>query len=58
LFSLLSEIEASTFWPSFLLSFLWSMSCIMTILSLGANIQLSVNTCRICSFGSRLPHSG
>uniref|UniRef100_A0A0V1KGP8 Uncharacterized protein n=1 Tax=Trichinella nativa TaxID=6335 RepID=A0A0V1KGP8_9BILA len=32
LFPLLSGIEASTLWPSFLLSFIWSVSCIMEAL--------------------------
>jgi hypothetical protein len=40
-----SKFEASTLWSSFLLSFIWSMSCIMTILRLWGNIYYQwVNT--------------
>ena len=35
---LLRGIEASTLGPSFLLRFIWSLNCIMGILSFGANI--------------------
>jgi hypothetical protein len=41
---LLSMFEASTLWPSFLLYFIWSFSCIMGILSFWANIHLSGST--------------
>ena len=40
LFPLLNGIEESTLWPSFFSSFIWSMSCIMGILSFCTNIQL------------------
>ena len=58
LFPLLSEFEAYTLWFSFLLSLMWSFSCIMGILSFEANIHLSVSTQHVCSFGPGLPHSG
>ena len=56
LFPLLSEIEASTLWFSFFLSFIWSVSYIMGILSFWTNIQLSVNTYHECPFESVLLH--
>jgi hypothetical protein len=47
LFSLLRRTEASTFWSSFFLSFIWSVNC---ILSFWANIHLSVSIYHVCSF--------
>jgi hypothetical protein len=44
LLPLLSGIEASTLWPSFLLSIIWSVSCSVDILCFWANIHLSVST--------------
>jgi hypothetical protein len=44
-------------WFSFLLSFIWSVSCIIDVLSFWANIHLSVSTYHICPFVFRLPHS-
>jgi hypothetical protein len=44
LFPLLSRTEASTLWSSFFLSFIWSVCCIVCILSFWANIYLSVST--------------
>jgi hypothetical protein len=41
--SFLCGIEASILHPSFLLSFIWSDSCIMGILSVWATIHLSVS---------------
>jgi hypothetical protein len=41
---LLRRTEASTFWSSFLLSFMWSMSYIVGILHSLPNIHLSVST--------------
>ena len=38
-----------------LLSFLWSMSCIVDILSFLPNIHLLVNTYYVCSFVTGLP---
>jgi hypothetical protein len=39
LFPLLNRTETSTLWPSFLLSFMWSMSCIMGIPSQPPNLH-------------------
>jgi len=58
LFSLLRRTEASTLWSSFFVSFIWSVNCILDILSFGANIHLSVSACLVCSFVIGLPHSG
>ena len=56
LFPLLSRTdEASTFWSSFLLSFMWSVNCIMGILCSLPNIHLSVNTYHVYSFVTELP---
>jgi hypothetical protein len=55
---LLGRTEASTLWSSFFLSFIWSVSCIMGIPSFLSKIHLSVSTYHMCSFESRLPHSG
>jgi hypothetical protein len=43
LLPLLSGVEASTFWPYFLLSLIWSVSCIMSIPCSLPNIHLSVS---------------
>ena len=58
LFPLLSRTEASTLGPSFLLSFIWPVSCIMDILNFWANIQLLVNTYHAYPFEFKIPHSG
>jgi hypothetical protein len=58
LFPFLSKTEASTLWCFFLLSFMWSASCIMDIPCSLPNIHLSVSTYHVCSFGTELPHSG
>ena len=58
LFPLLSGIEASTLGPSFLLSFMWSVSYMTNILNSMANAHLSVSTYHVCSFVSGLPCSG
>jgi hypothetical protein len=57
LIPLLSRTEASTLWFSFLLSFMWSVSCIMGIPQSLPNIHLSVSTYHVCSFMTELPHS-
>jgi hypothetical protein len=57
LFPLLSRIEASTLWSSFFMSFIWSVRCILGILSFMPNIHLSVNTYHACSLVTRLPYS-
>jgi hypothetical protein len=54
LFCLLRRTESS----SFFLSFIWSVSCIMGILSSFPNIHLYISTYYVCSFVTRLPHSG
>jgi hypothetical protein len=43
LFHILSRIEVSTLGPSVLLSFIWSVSCVLGILNFWANIHLLVN---------------
>jgi hypothetical protein len=58
LFPLLSRTEASTLLSSFFLSFMWSVNCIVGILSFLPNIHLSVRTYHVCSFVTGLPHSG
>jgi hypothetical protein len=58
LFPLLRKTEAPTLWSSFFLSFLWSVSCIMGILSFFPKIRLPVSTYHVCSFVTGLPHSG
>jgi hypothetical protein len=50
LFSLLRSMEASTFWSSFFLSFIWSVNCILGIPNVWANIHLSVSTYHRHSF--------
>jgi hypothetical protein len=55
---LLSGFQVSTFGPSFLLNFLWSMGCIIGILNFWCNVQVSVSLYHAWSFGSGLPHSG
>jgi hypothetical protein len=44
LFPLLSRTEVSTLWSSFLLSYIWSIKCIMDIPCSLPNIHLSVST--------------
>jgi hypothetical protein len=58
LFPLLSRTDTSTLWSSFFLNFIWYVSYIVDILSILPNVHLSVSTYHVCSFGSRLPHSG
>ena len=54
---LLRRTEAPTLCSSFLLSFMWSVNCILVIWSFGASIHLSVSTYCVCSFVIGLPHS-
>jgi hypothetical protein len=54
LIPLLSRTEASTLWSSYLLSFMWSVSCIMAILRSLPNTHLSVGAYHVCSFGTEL----
>jgi hypothetical protein len=58
LLPLLRRTKASTLWSSFFLSYMWSVNCILGILSFGANIYLSVSAYHVCSFVTGLPHSG
>ena len=59
LLPLLRRIKALTLWSSFpLLSFMWSVNCILGILSFWANIHLSVSAYHVCSFMTELPNSG
>jgi hypothetical protein len=58
LFLLLRRIKAPIFWSSFFLSFIWSVKCILGILSFGANILLSVGAYLVCSFVIGIPYSG
>jgi hypothetical protein len=57
LFPLLGRTKASTFWSSFLWIFIWSVNCILGILSFVANIHLSVSAYHMCPFVTGLPHS-
>jgi len=50
--------EASTYPDLFLQSSIWSVGCLMGIVSFLSNTQLSVSTCHVCSFVTGLPHSG
>ena len=58
LFPFLTRTNTSTLCSSFVLSFIWSVSCNVGILSLFSNIHLSLNTYHVCSFVTDLPHSG
>ena len=58
LFPLLRRTKASTLWSSFFLSFMWSVNCILGILSFWANIHLLVSAYYLCSFVIGLLHSG
>jgi hypothetical protein len=58
IFPLLRRTEISTFWSSFFLSFQCSVNCNLGIRSFWANIHLSASAFHVCSFVTRLPHSG
>ena len=58
LFPLLRRNEASTLWSFFFLSFMWPVNCILSIPSFWANIDLTLSAYHVCSFVTRLPHSG
>ena len=58
LLPLLRRIDISTLWSSFFLSFMCFANCILGVLSLCANIHLSVSAYHVCSFVIGLPHSG
>jgi hypothetical protein len=57
LFPILRRTEVVTLWSSFL-SFMFSVNCILGILSFWANIHLSVSAYHVSSFVIGLPHSG
>jgi hypothetical protein len=57
LFHLLKRTESSTLWSSVFLSFMWSVNCILDILSFWVNIYLSVSAYHVYSFVIVLPHS-
>ena len=56
LFSQLSGTEASTLVLSFLLTFIWHVSCVMGILNFLVNVHLSMSAYHVYPFG--LPNSG
>ena len=43
LISLLRKMEVSTLWSSFFLAFMWSVNCILGMLSFWVDIQLSMS---------------
>ena len=58
IFPLLNRTEAATLLSSFLLSFKWSVSCIVGIPHTVPNLHSSVSMYHVCSFGTELLHSG
>jgi hypothetical protein len=58
LFPIPSRTEASILCSSSFLSFTWSMTCFMGILSFVPRIHVSVSVYNVCSFVTELPHSG
>jgi len=50
LFPLLRRTEASTLWPSFFLSFMWSVNCILGNLGFWVNIHLPVSAYHVYMF--------
>jgi hypothetical protein len=58
LFPLLRRSKASTLWPSFFLRFLWSVNCILGILSFWGNIHVFVSTYHMCSVPAGFPYAG
>jgi hypothetical protein len=57
LYSPSKEDRTPTLWSSFILSFMWSMDCILGIWRFWANIHLSVSAYHVCSFVIGLSHS-
>jgi hypothetical protein len=57
LFPFLRRNEAPTL-SSSLLSFMWSVNCILGIPKFWANMYVSVHAYHVCSFVIGLPHSG
>ena len=58
LFPLLRRIKVSTLWFSFFVGFIWSVNCILGILSFCANNHLPVSAYHVCSFVTELHHLG
>ena len=58
LFPLLRRAKTSKLLYYFFLSFMWSVNCILVILSFWANIHLSVSAYYVCSFVIELSHLG
>jgi hypothetical protein len=58
LFPILRRKEVSTLSSSFFLNFMCFGNCTLDILSIWANINLSVIPYHVCSFETGLPHSG
>jgi hypothetical protein len=58
LLPLLKRTKSPTLWSSCFLSFIWSVNCILDILSFWANSHLSVCAYYGWSFVIGLPHSG
>jgi hypothetical protein len=58
LFPILRRNEVSTFWSSFILSFMCFVNCILGSLSFWASIHLTVSAYHVCSFVIGLPQSG
>jgi hypothetical protein len=58
LFPILRKNKLSTLWSSYFLSFMCFANCILGILSVWANIHLSVSAYHLSSFVIGLPHSG
>ena len=58
LFPLQRKHEASTLGYSIILSFMWTVNCVLCIPKLGANFHLLVSTYHVCSFVIWLLHSG
>jgi hypothetical protein len=58
LLPLLSSTEAPTLWSSFILSFMWSLSCSVCIPCSLPTIHLSMSIYYVCSFVTEASHSG
>jgi hypothetical protein len=52
------KVQSTQLWSFFFMSIMWSVNCILGILSFWASIHLSVSTYHVCSFVIGLPHSG
>jgi hypothetical protein len=56
IFPLLRRTRVSILWSSFFLSFMWSVNCILGVMSFWANIHLPVSVYHLCSFVIGLPY--